>query len=871
MNNNNVNMEGSKSGPVLNFEENVETLMTSVTPEIDPTRIVASDAANMSNITEREIMITTVTYTVGSSTVNYIDPWSLFLTNKRVINRINNYRCMLGRKLKVRMCVAASPFAYGRLIVAYQPFGLHDNCTKITSSFTANAITLSQKLHAEMSITDGETHVLELPFLWPDDSLDLQDDVLSELGKLIVYPLSPLAQANGSTSAITIAFFASLEGIELHRPTTVNAFNLVNQARPVIDVSDLPVPDIRIASPRDVTISCTCCGVPGWKRHIKMFKQREGLPFENHASEMKSELGTISSTMQDAAKIIDSVKSIPIVGSYAATAGAALRGGAKVAQAFGYSAPEDVRALTRNVPRPIPSLSHATGFNDFSKLTLDPTQGVDMSSKVVGYQDDIGTSITKICEKECIMSKFTWATTDTVGKCLWNARCVHNQGFWDGTTYRYSTPAEFALMMFDKVRFSNCFQLQAVASKMHRGKLLLLYDPAYIAAVELNVLSGVVLDLGESGCTCVEVSIPWSQPYPFIPNFMPSTGYNTSSYSTTAYNTKDEQSNGVFGVYVLSPLCSTNDTSGLSIEVIVKTKICSPKAFGPAIAKLSNISYINQAAEMASCDVAQDDHKYSDILTVYGGEAYDDLLAICAKPVYVYTNLHDLSNTDVTKYYTVESRCVRMAHPPARGILGNNLQALNIDFSGGTNHQNRCATAGLNFIAPAFAMCKGGVKYLACYSRRGPSAQKLTMFVGKAARGEPLEPSKAVADFSAPGVNPNWFWNSAAYQSNGAVVNNNGTFGVAEINPTLAWECAWQIPLRFRIPREVKPISNFSLYSMDTSSGYSGYRTSLSLPTTGSNTTLPNAYVSEDVYASKGDDYALYWFQGMPAWTLWST
>lgn len=866
---NNVN-SGSTAGhgPTLDFEENVETITKSIDVKIDPTRIIATDGATMSNITEREIMIATVNYTVGSSTLNYLDPWSLFLNNKRVINRINNYRCVSGKKLKLRICIAASPFAYGRVIVAYQPFGTHDNCSKLTSSFTSNAITLSQKLNVEMSITDGESAVLELPFLWPEDTLDIQENVIWELGTIIVYPLSPLAQANGSTASMDISFFASLEGIELHRPSTVNAYGLINQSKPVIAIPD-SFPDVRIASPRDVTIACTCCGIPGWKRQLSVVKPpSEELPFTNQASEMKSELGTVSSTMEDAASIIDSVGSIPVIGKYAKTAGAALRGGSKVAQAFGYSAPEDTTPIHRIIPRPVPSLSHATGFNDFSKLSLDPTQRVSMSSDIVGYQDNIGTSITKISAIECIISKFTWATTDTVNKCLWNARCTPNLGFWDGT-YRFSPPSEFALMQFDKMRYSNCFTLQAVASKMHRGKLLLLYDPSYIKAVELNVLSGVVLDLGDSGCTCVEVSIPWSQPYPFVANAMPG-GNTVNNYSTTAYTTEDETCNGVFGVYVLSPLQSTNDTSGLSIEVIVKSKVCEPKGFGLAIAKTSSICYINQAAEMVSCSVANSDHKYSDIMEVYGGEAYDDLLAICGKPVYNYSNLHDMSNTDITKYYYVESRCVRPAHPPVRGIIGNNPQVLNFHPTDVAQNQNRTATAGLNFVAPAFAMCRGGVKYIATYVNRGPAAQHLTMYVGKAARTEPLEPSKVLSDFSAPGTIPNFNWNSSVHHSEGAVVNNCGTFGVAGMNPVLAWECPWTVSLRFRIPREVKPTGNYSLYTMDLS-GYSGYRTHLKVPTTGSNTTTINSFVSEDIYTAKGEDYALYWFQGMPAWSLWTT
>lgn len=870
MNNNNVNTTTSSGGPVLDFKENVEVGQTRVDPIVDASRIIAHDNATLSNIAEREILIATINYTVGSSSAITVDPWTLFLTNKRLINRINNYRCVMGKKLRLRLCVAASPFAYGRLIAAYVPFGAHDNCTKITSNFAANAITLSQKLHSEISITDGETHILELPFLWPEDSVDLQDDMLSELGKIIVYPLSPLAQANGSTAGISLSIFASMDGIELHRPTTVNTFYLVNQSRPTIDIPEHV--DVKIASPRDITVTCSCCGFPGLKRVTSVSKPKrevESLPFTNQSLELNKELGTISSTLNEVADVVDKVSDIPIVGKYAKTVNEVVRGGAAMAQAFGYAAPEDLRAITRNIPRAIPSLSHSSGFNDFSKLTLDPTQAIDLDWSTVGYQDSVGTSITKICELECVIAKFTWSTVDTVGKCLWNARCTPNLGFWDGTTYRFSPPSEFACMNFDKIRYSNCFKFDSVASKMHRGKLLILYDPAYIAAVELNVLTGVVLDLGDSGATCVEVRIPWSQPYAFAANTMPS-DYNVVNYSTTAYTTKNEFCNGVVGVYVLSPLSSTNDTSGLSVEVLVKSKVCEPKCFDLNTGKLNNISYVNQSKDETTCSVADNDHKLGDIMHVYGGEVYDDILAICSKPVYSYSNFHDMSDPTGT-YYAVYSKCVRMGHPPCRGVMANNAYVLHPDNSTGATNANKVVTAGLNYYAPAFAMAKGGVKHIACYSRRGPNCSNLTMSVGKSMRTQPLGPTKELFTF-VPGTAPDYAWNASANMGMGGVVNNCGTLGVAQINPTMAWECPWQHGLRFRIPREVKPISNFSLYSTDQyATGTQGYRTYLMVPSSGAVTSIQTSYVSEDIYTAKGEDYALYWFQGMPAWTLWST
>lgn len=866
-------MNNSKSGggPTLEFKDNVNIVSESVSPTLDKTRFVASDGASLANIAEREILLTTITYAVASTTVNTINPWHLFFTNKRLINRVNNYRCVMGKKLRLRMCVAATPFAYGRIIAAYVPFGTHDNATKIGTSFNANAIVLSQKYHAEMSITDGETHILELPMLWPEDTIDLQDDMLSELGSLVFYPLSPLAQANGSTASISISVFGSMEGIELHRPTTVNSFYLVNQSRPMIDIPEQV--NLSIASPRDVAITCQCCGVPFFAKKVVVRRPSrtiERLPFENQSLPMEKELGTISGTLEEVADIVDKVRDIPIIGKYAETTADAVRGGAKLAQALGYASPEDTRPITRVIPRPVPSLSHASGINDYSKLALDPAQAIDLSAATVGYQDSVGTSLTRICEVETTFSKFTWATSDAVGKCLWNARCTPNLGYWDGATYRYSTAAEFACMNFDKIRYSNCFKFDAVASKMHRGKLLILYDPSYIASVELNVLTGVVLDLGDSGATCVEVRVPWSQPFGFVINQMPA-AYNVNNYSTTAYNTKDENFNGVVGVYVLSPLASTNDTSGLSIEVLVKSKVCEPKMFDLNHGKLYNISYINQSRDETKCDIASNDHTLGDIMGVYGGEVHDDIMAICSKPVYNYSNMHDLSNTDSTKYYFVASKCVRMAHPPVRGTLASSGQVLHPDYGTGATNANRIATAGLNYYAPAYAMVKGGVKYIANYSRRGPNADNLTMYVGKAFRTEPLKPTKEVFDYSTPGTNPDWTWNTPAAQGSGSVVNNCGTFGVARINPILAWEVPWQSIYRFKIAREVKPLGSFSAYGMENNNGSPGYRTFLSVPSTGSNTSFATSYVSEDIYTSKGEDYALYWFQGMPAWSLVAT
>lgn len=829
--------------------------------------MIASDKATLSNIVEREILITTLTYAVGATTVNTFDPWTLFFSNKRIINRINNFRSMFGKKLVLRFCVAASPFAYGKLIVAYSPlFTGIDNCTKLGTGYEANAIQLSQKHHIQMSITDGETHFFELPLIWFENTMDLQAELLKNLGSIHVYPLSALKQANGSTASITLTVFAHMEGIELDRPTTVNSFYLTNQSKetPTIEICDSPV---RIASPRDVSVQCTCCtGRP------KSFGRKtvEPLPFANHsATSNQKEVGTVSSTLESVSGFLGKAAGIPVVGQYASSGAAIASLGARVAQSLGYANPPDNSGVTVVVPRTVESLSHSTGHNDFSTLALDRNLHVSMDSNTIGFQDLVGTSITNICAKPVTFAKFTWNVSDAANALLWNARCHHSQGYWDGT-YRYSTPAEFALMPFTRVRYSNCFTFEVVASKMHRGKLLVLYDPSYIAAVELNVLTGVIIDLGESGSTCTEVRIPWSQPKAFAYNGGTSL-YAGTTYSTTAYTTADATSNGVIGVYVLNPLSSPSDSAGLTVDVIVHSKICDPKCYDPMFSSTANVSYINQSSESSSCDVADPDHSVKDIMEVFGGEVHDDILEILGKPIYSYTNLHNLSNSDYTKYYVLSSQCVRPSHPPIRGPLPANGQAIHTDGATSAGNANRVNTGGLNFYAPAYLGCRGGVRYLANYSKSGPSAIRTTAYVGKGARTQPLAPTTANADFSAgaSSTSPDYLWNSATFQGHGASVNNCGTYVACTINPKMSWECPYVSDYRFRSCRDVKALSIYSLYGMGSTSG--GYRTVLTLPSSGANTTFANAFVAEDIYTSKGEDYALFWFQGMPPWTLYST
>jgi hypothetical protein len=126
-NDSNIMKIGNKSQyQNVKFADQHDPYMYQVKSRVDPTRTMQdSDDAMLENFFSRPIKIFSSQWDVGATYFEQFNPWSLYLNNPRVSNRIANFKLLRG-KLKLKFVINGSGFQYGRLIASYLPLATAD-------------------------------------------------------------------------------------------------------------------------------------------------------------------------------------------------------------------------------------------------------------------------------------------------------------------------------------------------------------------------------------------------------------------------------------------------------------------------------------------------------------------------------------------------------------------------------------------------------------------------------------------------------------------------------------------------------------------------------------------------------------------------
>jgi hypothetical protein len=140
----------------------------------DPTRdAIFSDVdSSLANFFERPIQVANLTWTPlqVSAFTSILDPWSLFFSNKRVINRINNYALMRAN-LHVKFMINGNGFYYGRLMADYAPLPGLDSVTDYSTLPQDNIVQASQRMKTFIDPSMCCSTELYLPFVYQKDAV----------------------------------------------------------------------------------------------------------------------------------------------------------------------------------------------------------------------------------------------------------------------------------------------------------------------------------------------------------------------------------------------------------------------------------------------------------------------------------------------------------------------------------------------------------------------------------------------------------------------------------------------------------------------------------------------------------------------------
>lgn len=726
----------------LTFRDGSDQFVAEMRSAIDETRHVAkAQDLSLSDFFKRPLLISTFTWTPANVTPLYqaIDPWTLFFGNKRNVNRVANYN-LLTAKLHVKILINGNAFYYGRIMADYLPLANFDYITEVQGLTTTSLVGGSQRLHLYVNPTTSQGGTLVLPFIWPYNTLGVTASDWSNLGLLYFREMNQLRHANAATTPVTINVFAWAEDVVLTTPTTLDPSTIVAQS-----------------------------------------------------SEYDIKPSTVASAVAAAA---GKLRDVPIIGPYAIATETAAKGASAMAKMFGFSRPNIIEAPLHMRPTLVSQLANSDLADGAMKLSLDSRQELTVDSSVAGVTTPDELSIKYIASKESYVNVFNWLTSNVEGNCLYSMRITPM--VWQYASPSWRLPAcAFAALPFAWWRGTMRYRFQIVCSGLHKGRLLFVYDPNYVNALETQIAFTRIIDLENE--TDFTIDIPWCSPKAFLPVRALVTA-DTYNY-TTSVGTTAADANGVLGVYVLNSLTSPSSaiTNNISINVFVSA--CDDFDVAVPTSTLSTslhrTSYTPQSMEVpmdgepnaptqdesteSVCECLPVDQTHR----VYFGESFPSFRALLKR--YMYSASYTCGAPATAGKYLW--RMILPNSPPYRGIstVGYN--------STGVTQSNWVNQTLINYLVPAFLAVRGG--YRIKYFYREDVTSNTPIVVAQGATGPTPSLSLSARDDSS----------IDAFMKNTTNLLNPNTFNGSAVsfsrqNPSVEVEFPYYKNARFDVARD---------------------------------------------------------------------
>lgn len=494
---------------------------------------------NSDNFFSRPVKILDGTWIEGARLALQIKPWFAFFSNKRVINRANNYYAFRG-KMKLKITVTGNAMMYGKAIAFYQPLGTQMNMDFTT--WSRDKLTLaSLHPHVMLDVTESQGGELTLPFFWDKEYCRINGGEMSSIGTLHIHELNVLRHANDLATAYDsrIQVFAWMEDVEFVGPTETNSTMLIPQS--------------------------------GMLSKDTMSKLESSSEIE------EADNGPISGPATAVSKIAGSLSDAPVIGKYAKATSMAAKGVATAAKAFGYSRPSPTCQPIKVSQRPTASLANTMVEDDVEKLTLDAKQELSIDPSIVGLPPVDEMDIKYIAGKESLLTTVTWATSD-VAESIKLSLAVDPFIHRINGAEHYFTAVAGVTVPFRFWSGSLIFRFEAVKTAFHKGRLMVVYDAqqastspgfntAYTQLWDISDSGDLVMTIGNNQELGLlnrrDMDSPMSDMF---------TVGTTVPRKITSFS--DPIGNGYLTLYVLAPLTLPNNGVGapafIDINVYIK-------------------------------------------------------------------------------------------------------------------------------------------------------------------------------------------------------------------------------------------------------------------------------------------------------------
>jgi hypothetical protein len=647
---------GVQKEQILSFVEKNEEEVLEIGGSVPEVRASDHDCS-LAQFLARPVKI--ATWPWGSTLfAQQIDPWNELFNNKRIANRISNYKLFRG-KCMIKIVVNGNGFYYGKLMVSYLPFQQNDYRSQFATTEPLNRICMSQCPHVFVDATTSCSCTMALPFFYPMDYVSLQDtDQRRSLGSLGFYQIAPLRHANQDIAVtlnnLSVTVYAWFEDVELVGPTHVNIQGISAQAG---------TEDEEVSKP----VSQACTAVASAARHLAK---------------------------------------LPVIGPYALAIEQGANLTATVASALGYSNPLDCVEPSRMQPRMLGNTCVANTTDSAMKLSLDVKQDTTIDPTTVGLSSKDELSIQHVASRESFINTFDWQVSQSANTLLYNYRVTPmmyttvNPGITN-----YISAICGATIPFTFWNGSIVFKFQVICSANHKGRLAVVYDPNYTAdgaALESNVAYMEIVDISEN--REFEVTINNHQPIQWMRIPAPWYGLVDAPHSSTRFNSFTFGSNGTLSIYVLNELTSpaSDPTIGDTVTIAAYIKagddyqVANPSGKMAAYFAYVPESGISEVVD-SNVDIEHQMRMKEHQMRVYQGEAVESFRMLLKR----YQNYMRVSNIGGIDTVYNTWYIVHQGFPAMRGMSDG------IPYPG----SNTVGYTYLQYLMGAYSGWKGGIRW----------------------------------------------------------------------------------------------------------------------------------------------------------------
>lgn len=452
------------------------------------------EGSDLGQFMSRPVRIASFPWEVGVTFASFaIAPWSLFLANARIREKINTYKLLSGT-LKIKLMLNGSPFHYGRVFVGLRPTQFTNNGfnglpeTTVTTrnyyvnnapvSWTPQKNFYSQRPHVLLNPAKNIPQEIHWPFFSSTDFIEVNNTLdHARMGVLEIWELNQLQHANGAADPVVISIYAWMEDVKLTGITDVVAQSSRKKPKP------------------------------------KKTEQQKGNVDEYDGK------GVVSYPASVVEGIASRLSDVPFIGKFAKATQIGAGAVKDIASMFGFSNPALLDKQCMMTQHQLGRMCQTSGNDPVIKLSLDPKNELTIDPSTVGIGGDDEMSFANIAQREGLIQTFAWTTEDTADH-LWGCRVWPKLGPIQSVTgvtgsYWYA-PCGFVAHPFEYWTGSLVFRVQVVCSAFHRGRLGIVYTP------DINGLTGMsagydpvehfsyIVDISQE--TDCSFEIKWAQP-----------------------------------------------------------------------------------------------------------------------------------------------------------------------------------------------------------------------------------------------------------------------------------------------------------------------------------------------------------------------